>query len=652
MKTELEQFPAKNPNPVLSVAKDGTILYSNKAGEPLLKEWGVRVEEKMPTRIRDIVQRVIAWNSQEKMEIKTDNRVFLVLFNPYKECVNIYGFDITDQKELEERLRTKEKQNDVLHQIGKIALEEKSLQTFMDESLKLISSILNLEYCKIMELLPDGNFLLRAGIGWKCDYIGKNIVRGENGSQAGYTLLIGMPVIVEDFEKEIRFEKPNILKVHAIASGASVIIGNAGKIFGVLIVNSTKKRKFTAEDTYFLSSVAFLIAQVIERKKAEEALKKAHSNLEARVKERTDELQKAYRSLKESEERLAEAQKLAHVGSYDWDIATNEEYWSEELFRIFGLDPQAKINHNMFLEYINPEDLDHVNNAINKALSGKPYNIDYRIILPGGEERIIYSHGGVTFDEKNRPVKMRGIVQDITERKKAEEALANIETARKKEIHHRIKNNLQVISSLLDLQAEKFKNRGYIQDSEILNAFKVSQDRVTSIALIHEELHEGEGNNTLNFTQYLGKLAENLFQTYSLENSNTILDIGLQEDIFFDMDIAVPLGIIINELVSNSLKYALKGKNGKGVIQIKLCRQEPAGYTKRNHESEQENPKYTPFILTVSDNGVGIPQSFDLENTGSLGIHLVTILVDQLGGELELKREHGTEFVIKFRVKE
>ena len=655
MRTELEQFPAKNPNPVISVAKDGTVLYSNKAGEPLLKEWGVRVEEKMPVHIIDTVHRVIAWNSQEKIEIKTDNRVFLVLFNPYKECVNIYGFDITDQKELEEKLRTKEKQNNVLHQIGKIALEEKTLQSFMDESVKLITSILDLEYCKIMELLPDGNFLLRAGIGWKCDYIGKNIVRGENGSQAGYTLLLGMPVIVEDFEKEIRFEKPNILKVHSIASGASVIIGSAGKIFGVLIVNSTKKRKFTAEDTYFLSSVAFLIAQVIERKKAEEALKKAHSNLESKVKERTDELQKAYKSLKESEKRLAEAQKLAHVGSYDWDIATNEEFWSEELFRIFGLDPQSKIDHNIFLEYIHPEDLDYVNNAINKALNGKPYNIDYRIILPDREERIIYSHGGATFDEKNRPVRMRGIVQDITERKKAEEALANIEIARKKEIHHRIKNNLQVISSLLDLQAEKFKGRGYIQDSEILNAFKVSQDRVTSIALIHEELHEGGGNNTLNFSQYLGKLAENLFKTYSLENTNTSLDIELQEDIFFDMDIAVPLGIIINELVSNSLKYAFKSNNDRGIIKIKLCRQEPAEYANRGSEGEQkgqESSKFTPFILTVSDNGVGIPQSFNPENTGSLGIHLVTILVDQLGGELELKREHGTEFVIKFCVKE
>ena len=102
-----------------------------------------------------------------------------------------------------------------------------------------------------------------------------------------------------------------------------------------------------------------------------------------------------------------------------------------------------------------------------EALKGKPYAIDYKIVSVDGEERIVHSQGEVIFDEKNIPIRMKGTVQDITERKKAEEALANIEIARKKEIHHRIKNNLQVISSLLDLQAEKFKNRKDIKDSEV-----------------------------------------------------------------------------------------------------------------------------------------------------------------------------------------
>ena len=289
MQTKLEQFPAKNPNPVLSVEKDGTVLYSNVAGEPLLHEWGVRVGEKLPSFIGDFVKRVIYRNSLEKMEIKVGKNVYVVAFNPLpeEECVNIYGFDISDHKELEEKLSIKEKQNDVLYKIGKIALEYESLQTFMEESLKLIASILELEYCKIMELMPNGNFLLRYGVGWKPEFVGKNVVGGGKGSQAGYTLFSRMPVIVDDFEEEKRFEKPEILKIHGVASGASVIIGSMDKIFGVLVVNSTKKRMFTSDDIYFLNSVAFLIAQVVERKKADGALKKAHESLEEKVKERT-----------------------------------------------------------------------------------------------------------------------------------------------------------------------------------------------------------------------------------------------------------------------------------------------------------------------------------------------------------------------------
>ncbi len=106
----MEQFPATNPNPVLSVEKDGTVLYSNEAGEPLLHEWGVKVGEKLPSSIGDLVQRVISRNSPEKMEVKVGKRVYLVVFPPLpeQECVNISGFDISDQKELEEKLRESE----------------------------------------------------------------------------------------------------------------------------------------------------------------------------------------------------------------------------------------------------------------------------------------------------------------------------------------------------------------------------------------------------------------------------------------------------------------------------------------------------------------------------------------------------------------
>lgn len=387
---------------------------------------------------------------------------------------------------------------------------------------------------------------------------------------------------------------------------------------------------------------------VSDLKRAEKALKKAYGNLEQKIKERTAELEKAYNSLKESERVLAEAQKLAHVGSYDWDIVTNDEYWSDELYHIFRLNPELKLNHDMFLKYIHPEDSDYVRHAINGALNGNPYHINYRIILSNGEERIIYSQGGVIFNEKNKPIRMRGIVQDITENKKAEENLKRIEIARKKEIHHRIKNNLQVISSLLDLQAEKFNNREYVKYSEIVEAFKESQNRVTSIALIHEELHEEEGiNDTINFSLYLQRLVENLFQTYRFGNTMICLNMNLEENIFFDMDTAVPLGMIVNELVSNSFKYAFSGRK-TGVIRIELFSKQITNEPNNKEELKQES---TGCTLIVSDDGVGIPEGIDFKNSDTLGLQIVNLLVDQLNGEVELKKDEGTEYKINFRIK-
>ncbi|AKB74889.1 sensory transduction histidine kinase [Methanosarcina lacustris Z-7289] len=129
------------------------------------------------------------------------------------------------------------------------------------------------------------------------------------------------------------------------------------------------------------------------------------------------------------------------------------------------------------------------------------------------------------------------------------------------------------------------------------------------------------------------------------------MDVDLEENIFFDMDIAVPLGIIINELVSNSLKYAFVDRDN-GRIQIKLCRAESRKSKDNRAGNNNEDLISDDFILTVLDNGIGMPESLDLENPGGLGIQLVTTLVDQLEGKVELKRDSGTEFTIRFTVVE
>ncbi|AKB61830.1 PAS domain-containing sensor histidine kinase [Methanosarcina mazei] len=171
-------------------------------------------------------------------------------------------------------------------------------------------------------------------------------------------------------------------------------------------------------------SVLTISHDVTDIKKAESTLKETLDNPEELIKKRTAELERAYRSLQESEKCLAEAQKIAHLGSWNWNIVSNELYWSDEIYRIFGLSPQEfGATYDAFLSYVHPEDRDCVNNAVKGALEGKPYSIDHRIILKGGEERIVHEQGEVIFENGNVPARMAGIVQDITERKKIEKAL-------------------------------------------------------------------------------------------------------------------------------------------------------------------------------------------------------------------------------------
>jgi PAS domain S-box-containing protein len=362
------------------------------------------------------------------------------------------------------------------------------------------------------------------------------------------------------------------------------------------------------------------------------------------------------KALELSEERYRIVAEQTGQLIYDYNIEKGTTDWAGDIKEITGYSPEKYKNLNLdFLQSrIHSEDLKMFFEKYERFLAcGGIYRTEYRFRKENGEYIYIEDNGVCLKDDKGEVKRIIGAIKNITERKKTEETIANIEAVRKKEIHHRIKNNLQVISSLLDLQAEKFKNREHFENSEVLEAFRESQDRVISISLIHEELHEGRGTNELNFSPYLEKLVENLFQTYSLGNIDIGLKMDLEENIFFDTDVAVPLGLIVNEIVSNSLKYAFSGRN-KGMIQIKLCKEENAeslNNTSGSKKGDYKN-KVTNFILTISDNGVGIPEDINLENSNTLGLQLIVILVDQLEGKLELKRNSGTEFNIKFAIPE
>jgi PAS domain S-box-containing protein len=218
------------------------------------------------------------------------------------------------------------------------------------------------------------------------------------------------------------------------------------------------------------------------------------------------------------------------------------------------------------------------------------------------------------------------ILRDITDRKAAEEKIRASLREKEvllKEIHHRVKNNLQVVSSLLNLQS-----RG-ISDEETRRFFKESQHRVHSMALIHEQLYESEDLSRIDFPSYIGQLVAYLFRSYGVSLSRVSLKTRI-EDLHFEVDVAVPCGLIINELVSNSLKYAFpEGRQGEIRIDFK------------------KGPE-DRIIMAVEDDGVGFPPGVNLLNTRTLGLRLVRSLAQQLGGQAELKSRSGTQVKIQF----
>jgi PAS domain S-box-containing protein len=713
---KMDHFPAKNPNPVLSVEKDGTVLYSNEAGEPLLQEWVVGVGGKLPSCIRDFVQRVISRNSPEKMEVKVGKRVYLIAFHPLpeEERVNIYGFDISDQKELEEKLRESEARYcDLFGTVQEVFFIDRLLYDEQGNVVDWIFEDLNPAGLDVLGMKDIDEARGKRG----SEVLGRDValfylpmIEKARQSSTAVTFQYHSPIVDKEFltsyivrgdrlissqmdvterkqiedllrESESRRKVAEAVEAErrwlfSVLETLPAMICLLTPDYHVAFANRSFRERFGKFDGRHCYEYCFGLTQpceFCESYKVLETGKPYHrevkyadgSVIDAYNFPFTDvgdspmilemgidvtERKEAEEKLQESEERYRNIVETANEGILITDNENTITYVNKKFADMLRYTPGEIIGRPIW-GFISEEYKPIVKMNLEHRRQGISESYELKLIRKDSSPLWTLLNAKPTFDNDGKYTGAMSMLTDITMRKEAEEALSNIEILRRKEIHHRIKNNLQVISSLLDLQAEKFNNKGYIKDSEVLAAFRENQDRVISMALIHEELHKSEGLDTLNFSSYIEELAENLFNTYRLENANISLNTDLEENIFFDMDTAVPLGIIINELVSNSLKHAFSGRD-EGEIRIKLCREKTKEFVYSMEENTDEDFQSTSFILTVSDDGIGIPESLNLENPDSLGIQLVTTLVDQLDGGLELKRNNVTEFTIRFTVAE
>lgn len=357
-----------------------------------------------------------------------------------------------------------------------------------------------------------------------------------------------------------------------------------------------------------------------------EALRRRINELERTEEER----RKAQEALRRSEERyrlfVQNFQGIAFLG----DIDSKPVFFHGGFERITGYGQEDFASGRVKWEQlVHPEDRERIRDGAEKvrAHPGESLEREYRITTKSGQSRWVHE----TLQAASSGL-LEGAIYDITDHKRAEEQLQESlreKEALLKEIHHRVKNNLQIIQSLLSLQSSR------VTDPAALEMLRESRDRVRSMALIHERICMSKDLHRIDFYDYVRKLMNGLFQSYGRKEGE--LDVVLEiEDIHMAIDDAVPCGMILSELLSNSLKHAfpgVKGRDGqRGELRVLISSTDDGTVT-----------------MAVGDNGVGLPPDLDFRHTGSLGLQLVCTLTHQLGGTIELDRGHGTEFHITFK---
>jgi len=377
--------------------------------------------------------------------------------------------------------------------------------------------------------------------------------------------------------------------------------------------------------------------QNLEISAAYEEILASYDELRAMEKERSSvikKLERNKRALEESENSLKKAQMIAHLGFLEWNFSEDELYASDEFLNIFGLNSGKDHYINYIIERrIQSSYKEIFKNSLNSLIkTEEPFTLDIWIDLENRKKRAVRCMGEIQAEDNfisRHPIL---IAQDITTQKLMEEEIKEAYLEKEtllREIHHRVKNNMQIISSLLSMQSRNIK------DPEYKALFNETKNRVRSLAYVHEFLYQSDNMNRINYKDYLQKITSYLLQSYNLTIGAVKCNIEV-EDLDISLEKAVPCSLIITELLTNSFKYAFYDGR-KGEIQIIFT-----------YDPEKEQ-----YQLHYRDNGPGFPEGFDHTKSQGFGTSLINGLIQQLSGIINIQSSSsGVEysFIIPSRI--
>jgi PAS domain S-box-containing protein len=446
------------------------------------------------------------------------------------------------------------------------------------------------------------------------------VLRGASQEEDVY-VSIGIPSSVA-FAKADHILKRNLVVLGLVAILGLLVAWLWGNLFVLRQINALLRatQKLSTGDLGVRTELPYHQGELGQ-------LARAFDQMAESLEQRVAERRRAEKALLESEECYRTVAETASDGILTIDRESRIVFVNRAAERIFGYSREEMLGQPLTL--LMPMRLRNLHQAsVQRYMDDGRRHISWQSVeMPGLHKsgREISLEISLSEDFKGGKPYVTGFVRDVTGRKQAAEQLRSSLKEKEvllQEIHHRVKNNLQIISSLLNLQT------GYVKDKKLLEMFAEYQARVKSMALIHEQLYESKDLAKIDFAVYIQKLVINLFRLYGIDADAITLEINVDGGVL-DVDLAVPCGLMITELVSNSLKYAFPvGQPGKICIDLR---------SDRDHG----------FTLSVGDDGVGFPENLDFRNTESLGLQLVNTLTAQLGGTLTLDRQGGTKFEIK-----
>ena len=572
--------------------------------------------------------------------------------------------DISDRKQAEDALDARSREQVAIAELGRGALAKVDIGQLMDDAVGMIAKTIRVDYCKILECLPDGNALrLRSGVGWQEGLVGVATVGAEMDSQTGYTLSTDEPVIVEDLRTDTRFSGPPLLHQHHVISGISVVIAGQDQPFGVLGAYTTAYCLFSPDDIAFIQAIANILAEAIMRQQAEAALQESQRALTTLMSNLPG---MAYRSLNDRQWTLqfASGGCEALTGYYASDLIENKTI--------------------SYAQLIHPDDREGVWNAVQHAVGQQaPFQVVYRIITATGQEKWVWEQGRSTTSTEGRDTFIEGFVIDISAKRQAEEALqrahdeleqrvrdrtADLEVANEeirrfayivshdlraplinlkgfanelRDACHLIKSVVLTDISHLDAQQQAEVTRALEEDvPEALSFIDLSVSRMDG--LIQSVLNLSRaGNRELHIEPVnTQELVQTLLQTLShqLMERRVQVDIGALPEVQAD-----PTAIeqIFGNLLSNAVKYLEADRPGKIAV------------------TAEPHDEGTTF--RVQDNGRGIaegdiPKVMELfrrvgrqDTSGEgMGLAYVQTLVRRHGGDLRCQSELGVSTTFSF----